>query len=182
VESQQAAIRAGVPDELGIENTWRAPPLGSKWEEAWTLTEALLDEMHRVSEVAGAEFLVFPIPSPAQLNPDQRERERMARALGVDDLNYAERRLRDAGRRDGYVVVETADLMAQQATKHNEYMNGFPNTVPGRGHLNELGHATAADILFAALVSDRLVPMGDQIGFFRTFDDAASGLSDPSLR
>ncbi len=124
-----------------------APPLDAAWEEAWLITEELLDRMNQEVMSNGARFVVTTIPTPPQVNPDTAARREVERRLGIDDLFYADRRISEIGQKHGFPVIRLAEPLQLIATETGTYLHGFKNSVMGDGHLNEAGHRHAARVL-----------------------------------
>jgi hypothetical protein len=130
--------------ELGLDNAVYAPPTEDAWRKAWSVTEALLTEMKRESEKFGARFAVVSLTTPIQVDPEAAKRQAFAKALGVADLDYPDRRLAEASARDGIDFLALAPPLRELATREKVYLHGFTNTAPGEGHWNARGHRAAA--------------------------------------
>jgi len=104
-------------------------------------------EMNNEVLRSGGRFVVVALTSPIQVDPDVRKREQLQQTLGVNDLFYTERRLRQVGQHLGFPVITLAERMQMAATDRKVYFHGFPDTGLGTGHWNERGHQIAADIL-----------------------------------
>ena len=66
----------------------------------------------------------------------------------------AERRyrlIREAAERAGVPVVDAWAAFGADPLGDGRLVNGFPNAVLGRGHLNALGHARLAEVLARAV-------------------------------
>jgi hypothetical protein len=73
------------------------------------------------------------------------------RELGVEDLNYADRRIADFSAREGIPLTILAPAFSAYAEANKAYLNGFNRMNFGTGHWNETGHRLAADIIAADL-------------------------------
>lgn len=113
---------------------------GRIWAEAWEVTEALLAEMAASCRRHGAEFQVVTLTNPAQVHPDTRQRAELARALGVEDLFYPDRRLAAFGEKAGIPVITLAPALAERAARERVFLHGFPGGDLGAGHWNETGN------------------------------------------
>lgn len=130
--------------ELGLDNAVYAPPTEDAWKKAWSVTEALVAEMKRESEAKGARFAVVSLTTPIQVDPEEEKRRAFAKALGLEDLDYPDRRLAEASARDGIDFLALAPPLREIATAEKVYLHGFPNTATGEGHWNARGHKEAA--------------------------------------
>lgn len=130
--------------ELGLDNAVYTPPTEGTWRKAWTVTEALLAEMKREAEARGSRFALVSLTTPIQVDPDAAKRNAFAKALGVPDLDYPERRLAETSARNGIDFLPLTSPLREIASAEKVYLHGFPNTVPGEGHWNARGHKEAA--------------------------------------
>lgn len=146
--SQQARAAANdVPDELGLDTLIYREPADDVWEDTWRVTEALLTLMSHEVEAHNARFLVVTLSNGIQAHPDASVRRQMMETLGVDTLFYPDRRLKAAGQREGFDVINLAPRFQTYAEEHNAYLHGFENTKLGEGHWNERGHRLAGELL-----------------------------------
>jgi lysophospholipase L1-like esterase len=143
----------GVPaGALGIEtNAVFLEPADPAWEDAWQVTERLIEQVCKESRDAGARFLLVGVSHPIQVHPDVEQREAYRRKLGVADLFYPERRLEALATCKGFPMIALARPMQDFATKNNEYLHGFANSGWGIGHWNPAGHVFAAEKIADAL-------------------------------
>jgi hypothetical protein len=139
--------RAGGPGEAGISDQALAPPASAEWQEAWRVTESLLEAMHDESRARGARFLVTVVPGGAAVLPDPARLVSYASQLGATDFLYPERRVAALGKARGFEVVPLTAPMRAHAERTGEYLHGFANTRLGYGHWNAAGHRVAADLL-----------------------------------
>jgi hypothetical protein len=86
-----------------------------------------------------------------QAIPDHAKRLEFMRELGVEDLNYADRRIADFCSREGIPLTILAPAFSAYAETNKTYLNGFNGTNFGTGHWNETGHRLAADTIAADL-------------------------------
>jgi hypothetical protein len=150
----KARARFGEPDaDVGLDTLVYREPDNQAWKDAWEVTEALLALMHREVEDHGAEFLAATLSNTHQVNPDMAVRQKLMDELGVSTLSYPDERIRAAGEREGFHVVNLAPRLQDYVSKHNAYLHGFANTPKGTGHWNEEGHRTVADLLTEAICS-----------------------------
>lgn len=109
-------------------------------EEAWQVTEALLDATRDEAEAAGARFVLVNIPAPWEIDPVFWERMRWYFELPGDgwELEGPNRRLREIAARQG---IALHDLRAEMAAAVAE---GQPLYLQLDGHWTRAGHDFAA--------------------------------------
>lgn len=137
--------------EPGLDDRVFAPPPDGDWREAWDLTDRLILKIHGEAEAHDARLVVALVTQAVQVHPDPHVRRAFAVGLDVEDLSYPERRLIELGQRHGFEVVPLADSLAEYAERHGAYLHGFPNTAPGAGHWNAIGHRLAGERIAEAL-------------------------------
>jgi hypothetical protein len=135
------------PREAGLDDAVYRPPVDPRWREAWQVTEALIGAMNREAAAHGAGFGVVVLTSGIQVDPDPAVRSAFTARLGVPDLLYPDRRLRELGVREGFPVLSLAPPLAEEASRRRIFFHGFPNTEPGLGHWNAAGHRAAARLI-----------------------------------
>jgi hypothetical protein len=133
--------------EIGLFDEEFLEPKDEIWKEAWRVNDAILAEMNKEVLRAGARFVLVTLTTPIQIDPDVAKREQLQRSLGVSDLFYTERRLRQLGQKLGFPVITLAERLQDAATRSGDYLHGFENSGMGRGHWNERGHQLVAEIL-----------------------------------
>ena len=137
----QAAGEAGLDDQV-----FRIPA-DDKWRNAWQLTERLILELKQTASSVGSEFVVVVLSIGMQVHPLKAVREAFARQLGIEDLLYPERHMREFGQRTDTRVINLASDLQRYAERNNVYLHGFANTSMGSGHWNEAGHSAAAELI-----------------------------------
>jgi hypothetical protein len=125
-------------------------PSNETWNRAWDITEAVLAQIARESQQAGAAFVLATLSNPKQVHPLRQVRDNFAKQLGVPDLFYPEQRLSALGTRAGFPVIALAPGLQVIAEARNTNFHYF-NERSFDGHWNEAGHAAAAEILSPAL-------------------------------
>jgi hypothetical protein len=145
--AKEGAVFAATGREYEVFREPRTPD----WRNGWAVTEALTAAMRDDSRAAGADFLLAVLPGPVQVYPDIAVRQKMADAMGVTDLSYADRRLRDFAQRKEIPAIILAEPLQEYVARTGTYLHGFPNTRPGIGHWNAEGHRAAGDILATAI-------------------------------
>jgi hypothetical protein len=133
--------------EIGLLDEEFLEPKDEVWKEAWRVNDAILAEMNKEVLQAGARFVLVTLTTPIQVDPNVAKREQLQRSLGVSDLFYTERRLRQLGQMLGFPVITLAERLQHAATQSGEYLHGFENSGMGTGHWNERGHHLVAEIL-----------------------------------
>jgi hypothetical protein len=139
--------------EPGLDENVLREPADAAWRDAWAVTEALMVAMQGETSAHGARFVVAVLSNAGAVYPDPAVRRRYAEFLGVNDLLYPERRLRELGERRAIEVVTLTEDMQRHADATRTYLHGFANTRLGFGHWNQAGHALGAE-----LIARRLCP------------------------
>jgi hypothetical protein len=140
-------VTTQVIEELGLDNAVYSPPGNADWQAAWAVTEAMLREMGEEARAHGARFAVVTLTDGIQVHPDLQKRQAFARQLGITDLFYPDERIKRIGEAAGIPVLNLAPPLADYAARTGQFLHGFPNTKPGEGHWNALGHREAARVL-----------------------------------
>jgi hypothetical protein len=120
----------------------------------WSMTEALLSKMERVTDAHGARFAVLLIPIEAQLS--REEREALLRQEGVSareiQIDRPQRVLEAWGARAAAPVIDLLPAFRAWYETHPDELY-LPE-----GHWNEQGHEVAADVAADELIARGLVP------------------------
>ena len=143
--------------EPGLDYEVFAPPENQAWVDAWWVTEQLVAELYEEVTVQGAFFDSFMIPSGEQVDFDEDKRLELATSLGVNDLSYPERRVESFATANGIPFFALLEPFLTYSTRTSEFLFGFENSTPGSGHMNELGHRLAGDLM-ATRICDLLEP------------------------
>jgi len=146
--AKQRAEKSGVKS---LEYAIYAPPNEPEMQMAWRVTEGLLLAMRDEVKAHGAEFRIVILATRPQVIPDPETKAELIRKLGVDDLNYADRRIREFGAHEGIAVTALAPALSDYAQSHHVYLNGFNSANLGAGHWNETGHRVAAETIATEL-------------------------------
>jgi hypothetical protein len=133
--------------DAGLDDAVYCPPRAQAWHEAWRITEALLEQMHKEVMERGARFLLVTLTNGIQVNPDQKVRAAYAHTIGGDDLLYPDKRLASFADNHGIAHIMLAPAMQKYADQTGRYLHGFSNTSMGTGHWNVEGHHVAGDII-----------------------------------
>ncbi|MDP6406131.1 MAG: SGNH/GDSL hydrolase family protein [Alphaproteobacteria bacterium] len=129
----------------GLDPRVYQPPTDAVWRQAWAVTEALIAEMRDKSAAAGASFWLTTLSNPAQVHPDMALRRRLVDQLGIEDLDYPDRRLAAWAVTQNIPVVTLVDGLRARAQRQNLHPHGHAGFAGG--HWNETGHQWAAEIL-----------------------------------
>jgi hypothetical protein len=151
----QSSLRPETPDddsaiggrELGLDDAIYREPQGSEWQDAWTMTERLIETMNKEVRSRGAKLLVVSLTNGIQVHPDARVRQDYARKLDVSDLFYPDRRIQSFAARKNIPYLMLGPRMQEYAEKQRRYLHGFPNTQLGTGHWNASGHEIASHLI-----------------------------------
>ena len=143
--------------ELGLSDEVYAEPTNDLWRDAWARTESLVRHYAHDVRADGARFAVVTLTNAIQIDPDPAVRERFRESVHAVSLDYPDRRIADAGTRDGYPVLTLLDPMLAYAEANDVQLHGFPNTAMGTGHWNERGHELASRTLAQWLCDRGLV-------------------------
>lgn len=141
------AAGPGQQAEPGLDYAVLAPPRNRAWEQAWTVTDALILNIGEHAATHGEAFVVVPVTAAVQVDPDREVRQHWQQVLGVEDLFYIERRLEPLSRLAGGRLIPLADELQRRAEADRVYFHGFANSGLGKGHWNEAGHRAAAGIV-----------------------------------
>jgi lysophospholipase L1-like esterase len=151
-------------NQPGLPHNVYREPANAAWTAAWRVTEALLIEIHEECARKGIPFGVVTLSNPPQVSPDSVRRRAYEQKLGVPDLFYPDRRIKDIGERAGFPVLNLAPLLQTYAVERQVYLHGLPNGERGMGHWNAEGHRVAAELIapFLQPAPSRLGPATHQ--------------------
>ena len=127
--------------KLGLADRSYIPPDDPTWNEAWQVTETLLQQMNNEVQAKGAAFLVVTVTRAIQVSSNAKLRSSYMQRLGVDNLFYPEERIAAIGKRDGFQVLNLAQPFQDYATKNNQPLH-FP-----AGHWNVQGNQLAGQMI-----------------------------------
>ena len=130
------ANRPKAPRSTVVHRSPMATPAAS--DQAWALTDALIESMARETQAAGSRFAVVSASSPEQLWPRHRQR-RLAALLAARSIPY----------------LPLAPTLQRQADQASLLLHGFPGQAPGEGHWNATGHRLAAEAIVPWLCAVR---------------------------
>jgi lysophospholipase L1-like esterase len=134
-----------IPLAYGVYKT----PLDAPWQDAWTVTEALLAELKRQVEEDGAELRVVVIPAQLQVEPAvwQHILRTFPAMQGLEwDVDQPNRMLAAVLQRQGTPYLDLLPIFRA--------WDGPSLFFPIDGHWNERGHRLAGEALFDWLQDD----------------------------
>ena len=70
--------------------------------------------------------------------------------LGISTLFYPDQRIKAAGEREGFEVLNLAPALEEYAIRNKVFLHGAGDQI-GRGHWNEIGHQLAGELIAAEL-------------------------------
>ncbi len=123
------------------------PPQDAAWQDAWRVTEGLIVEIRNEVVQKNADFLLVTIGDPMQVERNAQMRKNFMRKNKIQDLFYPDRRLEKLGAREGFPVLNLTEQFQGYTEKFQVCAHGFENSVPCRGHWNELGHRLASILI-----------------------------------
>lgn len=141
---RERAEKAGFDN---LEYSFYKPPSRADMQNAWRVTEGLLLAIRDEAKAHGAEFRIVTLATRPQVLPDAAERAKLMRKLGVENLSYADDRIREFGVREGIAVTNLASALSRHAEEQHVYLNGFTKENQGAGHWNETGHRLAGEAI-----------------------------------
>ena len=154
-ERKRSQTPGEVRDRVGLDDQCFKPPETDEWRHAWKLTERLIQQMNHEVVEHGSQFAMAVVTSGIQVTPDVERRGQYREAVGVSDLSYADERLSQLGVSVGFPVIVLSDELRDYGEKHGVNLHGFPNTQPGEGHWNAIGHREAARVCAAQMMRSR---------------------------
>jgi hypothetical protein len=153
---KERAQQAGVDN---LEYLIYAPPTREDMQRAWSVTEGLFLLMRDEVKAHGAEFHIVLLAARPQVLPDAGKREELLHKLGVSNLDYADERIREFGKREDIKVMNLAPALSAYAEAQHVYLNGFNKSNFGAGHWNETGHRLAAEVIAGELCKSEESPV-----------------------
>jgi hypothetical protein len=145
----RSPVGSGLGDEFEGNASQRQiyrEPTDPAWRAAWELTDRLVLAIRDEATRRGARFAVVTLTNGVQVHPDPGVSGRVKERLGVPDLDYPDRRLRELGDREGFGVLNLAPQARRFAEANRVFLHGFePNL--GTGHWNAQGHKLAGQLI-----------------------------------
>jgi len=152
--ASEGDVAAGL--ESGVDDAFLAPPKNQAWQDAWTITEAIILKMDELTSRIGGKLMLVGLTMGIQVHPDPKFRAALEKKLGVGDLFYPDTRLAEFARKHGIRALMPAAEMQRFAETHRAFLHGFKNANLGSGHWNEAGHRLAAEIISRDLCANPL--------------------------
>lgn len=142
------------------DSDWRIyrPPADSRWQQAWEVTEALIEAIRDDVAARGARFQLVTLTNPIQVHPDPAVRAAYAQRHEIEDpLLYPDERIATFARERGIPVLTLAQPFRSVAEATGTCLHGFANALPCDGHWNATGHRLAGELMAGELCR-RLTP------------------------
>jgi GDSL-like Lipase/Acylhydrolase family len=137
-------------DELGVDNVIYREPSDPVWNDAWHVTEGLIDLIRDEVQRKGAKLLVVTLSNGIQVWPDALARQSFLQRVGARDIFYPDTRIRQICERQHIPVANLAPTMQKYAEANHVFLHGFGKEI-GNGHWNENGHRIAGELTAAKL-------------------------------
>lgn len=122
-------------------------PSDKTWQDAWQVTEGLLELMNQEVKQKAVPFFVFTIGDPMSVLPDPKARQTFTQTNKIQDLFYPDKRVKAVGDRAGFPVLNLSPTFQQYAEQKRVCLHGFDNAMLCQGHWNIEGHRLAGEIL-----------------------------------
>ena len=144
--SRSAQNGSSASGEPGIDYAIFHEPRDPVWSDAWRVTEALIVQMRDEVKERQAKFFVVTLSGGAQVNPDRNVRQEFMKSGGLNDLFYADLRIKGLCERAGIAVLVLGPALQNYAEKNRVYLHGFGGQLGG-GHWNDLGHQVGGEMI-----------------------------------
>ena len=145
-----SAAGGDVLDQLGAglgAELYREPT--GPWREAWRVSEALIAHMRDAAAARDADFWLVTLTNPIQVYPDASVRDTRRRALGVESLDYPDRRLAEFAAVRGIPAITLVETLRHYAEANAARLHGSKSFAGG--HWNARGHRVAGEVMAARL-------------------------------
>lgn len=139
-------------DELGLRDEIHLPPATPDWQEAWKVTEGILQLIRDECRQHNTPLSVVTLTRGIQVTPLREKKEKFLSQLGAPDFYYAERRVTELGEREGFPVFNLAPPMAAQAEQRQVFFHAAGKK-PGVGHWNVEGNRVAGELIASWLAN-----------------------------
>ena len=133
--------------EPGINYNQLYDPTVPAWKEAWKITETIIKLMNNDIRDKKKNFIVVTLSNSVQAHPDLFYREKFKKTSGINDLFYPDKRIKNLGDKEDFLVINLAKKLQEYAEQKNSFLHGFNNLNEGEGHWNEEGHKIASEII-----------------------------------
>jgi hypothetical protein len=122
------------------------PPADPRLGRASEVGDAIFLKMNQEAREHGAEFWLFVLDIPLQVNPDEALRSAFMKQHGMEALDRAERRLLAFCARQGIHAAALAPALLPSIPP-GVAIRGFPGHDVGDGHYNLTGHILIGEYL-----------------------------------
>ena len=122
-------------------------PANEELKDAFATAEALLLATRDEAQSHHAEYWLFLLDMPPQVDPDPQERDQFKKRIGVDTLFKTDQLISDFSAKNAIRHMALAPEMARFAAEKSIVLHGFKGTPRNTGHLNEIGHKLAGRII-----------------------------------
>ncbi len=127
-------------------------------KSAWDISQALILRSSACAQSHGAEFWLFTLDMPEQVDPDDAARSAFARSLGIHDLFISDKLFANFAAAHGILHGTLAPSLLNFAKAHKTILHGFPGGPRNFGHWNESGHRAAGELMASTLLaSSRII-------------------------
>jgi len=126
---------------------------------AWDISEALILQSSSDARRHGAEFWLFTLDMPEQVDPDDQTRYALQQCLGIKDLFISDNDFASFAAAHAILHGTLAPPLLDFATANKTLLHGFPGDPRNSGHWNESGHRAAGELMAKVLLSSsRIIP------------------------
>jgi hypothetical protein len=122
-------------------------PVNPDLKDAWAVSEALILALREEASRHHAEFWLFMLDMPGQVDPDPQAAANLQKRLGVETLFRGEQLLGDFAGRAGIRHMALAPELTRYAAERNVVLHGFQGMPRNTGHLNEKGHLAVGRLI-----------------------------------
>jgi len=143
-------------EELGTDNLIYLEPGNAVWNDAWRVTEGLIQEMRDEVTAKGAKYVVVTLSNGPQVLPNPDSRENFKKWFGITDLFYPDNRIKSFCMREGIPVLTLAPELQEFAERNKTFLHGFGKNV-GNGHWNATGHRVAGELIAKKICEGQLL-------------------------
>jgi hypothetical protein len=148
IKEPSLLVMANLEDQI-----LRGPALGPDFDDAWEMTQDLLRACQEDVADHRAEFWLFLMDMPPQVDPNAERRLRVQRALGIDDLFATDKLIDGFAGTEGIRHEWLSPQMLTFAEANHVALHGFSNSQNNIGHWNERGHALVGDLMAQQLLA-----------------------------
>jgi hypothetical protein len=143
-------------EELGTDNLIYLEPGNAVWNDAWRVTEGLIQEMRNEVTAKGAKFVIVTLSNGPQVLPNPDSRENFKKWFGITDLFYPDNRIKSYCMREGIPVLTLAPELQEFAERNKTFLHGFGKNV-GNGHWNATGQRVAGELIAKKICEGQLL-------------------------